>query len=319
MKKHEFNIFPDMSVEEFNRLKADIQTNGFDPNYPIMLYDNHTILDGWHRWKACDELKKTPLYDHFTGTDEEALAFVMRSNKRRNITSEQWAVLAVQSGTILVAIQKQVEAEAAERMLAGKSDPTTSVNRVKEDKNKNTTKALVAERVNTTPKLLAAAKNLKEENPEEFSKMADDILKGDTTIRKIKASKKKAAALVTKVESINVVTNLNEADEMIAAGNTLTNELIELVTVNEESEQAKIDAIFANPPEHVDIEDTDSELTDAEILQMVKRVKNKVIRIAKLITNRGMDNESIEMNRQHFEAIEKLQLDLGIRLTGFKK
>jgi hypothetical protein len=278
MKKHEFNIFPDMSVEEFSRLKADIQTNGFDPNYPIMLYDNHTILDGWHRWKASDELKKTPLYDHFTGTDEEALAFVMRSNKRRNITSEQWAVLAVQSGTILVAIQKQVEAATAERMLAGKSDPTTSVNRVKEDKNKNTTKALVAERVNTTPKLLAAAKNLKEENPEEFSKMADDILKGDTTIRKIKAGKKKAAALATRAESINVV---------------------------------------ANPPEHVDIEDTDTELTDAEILQMVKRVKNKVKKIAKLIANRGMDNESFEINQQHFEAIEKLQLDLGIRLTGF--
>jgi hypothetical protein len=89
MKKHEFNIFPDMSAEEFNRLKADIQTNGFDPNYPIMLYDNNTILDGWNRWKACDELKKTPLYDHFAGTDEEALAFVMRSNKRRNLTEER--------------------------------------------------------------------------------------------------------------------------------------------------------------------------------------------------------------------------------------
>jgi hypothetical protein len=280
MKKHEFNIFPDMSVEEFNRLKEDIRTNGFDHNYPIILYDNHTILDGWNRWKACDELNKIPLYDFFTGTDEEALAFVMRSNKRRNITSEQWAVLAVQSGTILVAIQKQVEAAAAERMLAGKSDPTTLVSRVKKDKNKRTTKVMVAKKVNTTPKLLAAAENLKEENPEEFSKLADDILKGNTTIRKIKAGKKKAAALVIKAEKINVV---------------------------------------ANPPEHVDNEDTDNELTDAEILQMVKRVKSKVKRIVKLITTKGMDNESIEMNQQHFEAIEKLQLELGIRLTGFKK
>ena len=40
MEKHEFNIFPDMSAEEFQRLKADIQKNGFDQNYPIMLYDN---------------------------------------------------------------------------------------------------------------------------------------------------------------------------------------------------------------------------------------------------------------------------------------
>lgn len=280
MKKHEFNIFPEMSVEEFSRLKADIQANGFDPNYPIMLYDDHTILDGWNRWRACDELKKTPLYDHFAGTDEEALAFVMRSNKRRNITSEQWAILAVKSGTILESIQKQVEAVATERMLAGKSDPTTLVSRVKEDKNNRTTKAVVAERLNTTPKLLAAAINLKEECPEEFPEMADEILKGDTTMRKIKASKKKEAALATKAESINVV---------------------------------------INPPENKDDGDTANELTDTEILQVVKRVRNEVLIIAKLITDCGMDNESIEMNQRHFEAIEKLQLDLGILLTGFRK
>jgi hypothetical protein len=32
-----------------------------------------------------------------------------------------------------------------------------------------------------------------------------------------------------------------------------------------------------------------------------------------------MDNESIDINQRHLEAIEKLQLDLGIRLTGFIK
>ena len=52
-------------------------------------------------------------------------------------------------------------------MFAGKSDPTTLESKVKKDKNKHTTKALVAEKVNTTPKLLTAAVTLKEERVRE--------------------------------------------------------------------------------------------------------------------------------------------------------
>jgi hypothetical protein len=139
---------------------------------------------------------------------------------------------------------------------------------------------LVAKKVNTTPKLLAAVESLKEENPEEFPDLANEILKGDTTLRKAKARKKKAVALETKAASINVLTSSFE---------------------------------------NQDKEDTDIELTDTEILQMVKKVRSEVKAMERLIMKSEMDNESIEMNLQHLKAIEKLQLDLGIRLTGFKK
>ncbi len=284
MKKHKYNILPEMTADEYGALKASIQKNGYDKlHFPIIVTANGSgdvIIDGWNRWKVCQELNIEPSFKRFDGTDEKVLEFIMETNTRRNLTPEQWAVLAVQNEEILQEIREQVEAEAAERMSAGRSDPTTSVSRVKNDKNKRTAKAMVAKKVNTTIKHLAAVENLKEENPQEFPKMADKILKGETTIRKIKAGKKKTVALVTKAESINVV---------------------------------------ASSPEHQDHEDTDNELTDAEILQMVKRVKNEVISIAKLITDRGMDNESLELNQRHFVAIEKLQLNLGIRLTGFKK
>jgi hypothetical protein len=52
---------------------------------------------------------------------------------------------------------------------------------------------------------------------------------------------------------------------------------------------------------------------------MVKKVRSEVKAMERLIMKSEMDNESIEMNLQHLKAIEKLQLDLGIRLTGFKK
>ena len=284
MKKHKYNILPDMSAEESAALKASIQKNGYDRlHFPIIVTASDSgdvIVDGWNRWKVCQELNIEPTFKRFKGTDEQVLEFIMKTNTRRNLTSEQWAILAVQNEEILQTIRKEVEAKAAERMFAGKSDPTTLESKVKKDKNKHTTKALVAEKVNTTPKLLTAAVTLKEENPEEFPKMAKDILSGETTIRKIKASKKKAAALLIKAESVSVV---------------------------------------ASPSQNQDKEVTQNKLTDTEILQMVKRVRNEVISIAKLITDKGMDSESIDMNQQHFEAIEKLQLDLGIRLTGFIK
>ena len=284
MRKHKYNIMPDMTTEEHDALKASILKNGYDKkNFPIMVSakgGGDVIIDGWNRYKVCQELNIEFSYKLFTGTDEELLDFVMKTNTRRNLTPEQWAVIAVQNEEILQTIRKQVEATTAGKMLAGKSDPTTSVSKVKKDKNKCTTKALVAKKVNTTPKLLAAVESLKEENPEEFPDLANEILKGDTTLRKAKARKKKAVALETKAASINVLTSSFE---------------------------------------NQDKEDTDIELTDTEILQMVKKVRSEVKAMERLIMKSEMDNESIEMNLQHLKAIEKLQLDLGIRLTGFKK
>ena len=43
------------------------------------------------------------------GTRSEALSFVMRSNKRRDLTSSQWAAIAVESESIYEAIRVATE------------------------------------------------------------------------------------------------------------------------------------------------------------------------------------------------------------------
>jgi hypothetical protein len=294
MKKHEFNIFPDMSAEEFNRLKADIQTNGFDPNYPIMLYDNNTILDGWNRWKACDELKKTPLYDHFAGTDEEALAFVMRSNKRRNLTDERLTALALQSDDMMKAIQKQVEEGRREKLVGNdnaKKEKTATLNSdslILKDKNQNTTDAKIAETIGVKRNQVEKIKKLKKENPVAFEQVAA----GKTTTRKLNAEKK--ATLLK--EAIPVLT---------MSADKFSDELSEIIDAGEKA--------------NTENNDTANELTDAEILKLVRLAKNKVKKIAKNIVNRGMEYKSILVNQQHFQAIEKIQIQLSEKLTGFKK
>jgi hypothetical protein len=110
MKRHRFNIFPEAKAEDYQRLKQDIEANGYDEKQPIMLYQGD-ILDGWNRQKACDELGIAARYQHFVGNDTEAIAYMMRTNKRRNLNSGQWATIAVEAEELVAAIRDAVEKE----------------------------------------------------------------------------------------------------------------------------------------------------------------------------------------------------------------
>ncbi len=115
MKKHKYNIFPEAKPEDYARLRDDIAANGFDPKRPIVTYQGE-IIDGWNRQKACDELNVRGTYQTFTGNDAEAIAFVMSTNKRRNLNSGQWACIAAEADDLLAAIAEQVEKERREKI-----------------------------------------------------------------------------------------------------------------------------------------------------------------------------------------------------------
>lgn len=91
-------VFPDMSAEEYQTLKYDIQNNGYDKRYPVILYENQ-ILDGRHRFKACQELKIKPIFEEYNGNDP--LGLVVRSNKRRNLTVGQWAAINLELSALV--------------------------------------------------------------------------------------------------------------------------------------------------------------------------------------------------------------------------
>ena len=259
MKKHEFNIFPDMSVEEFNRLKADIQTNGFDPNFPIILYDNNIILDGWNRWKACDELNKIPLFDYFDGTDEEAMALVMRSNKRRNLTDERLTALALQSDDMMKAIQKQVE-EGRRAKLVGNDnankEKTTTLNSdssISKDKNENTTDAKIAKTIGVKRNQVEKIKKLKKENPVAF----EQVVAGKTTTRKLNAEKK--ATLLKEATPVltmsadkfsDALSEIIETEENANAENNDTVPVLETGSVSESGDWGVNGSLSALPKEY---------------------------------------------------------------------
>jgi hypothetical protein len=170
MKKHKLNIFPEAKAEDYARLLDDIRANGFDPKQPVTLYEGE-VLDGWNRTKACAEIGIQPPTVAFTGTDADAIAFVMRTNKRRNLNSGQWACIAAEADDLLAAIAEEVSKNVGGRPAKPKDDekPRQKIAEVSPDNNKTATKA--AEVFNTNRTYVNQAVKMKEKAPEVFEKV----------------------------------------------------------------------------------------------------------------------------------------------------
>jgi hypothetical protein len=169
MKKHRFNIFPEAKAEDYSRLRDDIIENGFDESQPVTIYEGE-ILDGWNRQKACNEIGIKPTYTTFRGTHGEAIAFVMRTNKRRNLNSGQWACMAAEADDLLAVIAKQSEEDRKAKIAAARSDETRQkIAPSEKDENKTATKA--AELFNTNRTYVNQAVKMKTAAPEVFEKV----------------------------------------------------------------------------------------------------------------------------------------------------
>jgi DNA modification methylase len=193
MKKHNFNILPEMNQDDYNRLKDDIQINGYDKNYPIYKYEE-AILDGWNRQRVCDELNIIPPYVDFDGNDFEAIEFVMRSNNRRNLTSIQWACIAIEADDIVVTIKEQVEKDRrlkqAESLTESHKNGSFGISDKKLSETVNEEEHITATKVaklfKTNRTYISEVSKLKKENPIVF----ELVKKGEKTLSELKKEEK---------------------------------------------------------------------------------------------------------------------------------
>ena len=173
MQRHKYNIFPEINGEDYERLRNDL-ANGYDKRYPIYIYEGK-ILDGWNRYKICQELNIEPNYEEFIGSEIEALEFVMRTNKRRNLSSSQWAVIALDNEELV----NKLREEARERETGGKRiDPVELIP-------KGRTSEKLADMFNTNEKYIREVAKIKQENPDAL----EDIRSGKKTITEHKREK----------------------------------------------------------------------------------------------------------------------------------
>lgn len=93
MKQHALSAaFPAMTDAKFAELRADIAANGL--HVPITLYDDE-VLDGWHRYCACDQTGTEAQFTTFDGDWLAAVRFVASANiTRRHLSREEMAIAA---------------------------------------------------------------------------------------------------------------------------------------------------------------------------------------------------------------------------------
>ena len=167
MNRHKFNIFPEAKPDDYARLIDDIQTNGYDVDQPVIVYQG-AILDGWNRNKACVELSIKPSIRVFDGSDIEAIQLVMRTNKRRNLNSGQWATIAVEAEDIMGAIAEQAKTQQGKRTDLTLDKKLSDVPKA-EHAEKTATKA--AEIFQTNRTYINQASKIKKASPEVFAKV----------------------------------------------------------------------------------------------------------------------------------------------------
>lgn len=82
--------WPDMAADEYQDLKADIKANGLF--HAVKLFEGK-ILDGWHRYRACQEVGAKAHYEKFDGDEAGATIYAKSANgPRRNTTASQRAL-----------------------------------------------------------------------------------------------------------------------------------------------------------------------------------------------------------------------------------
>jgi hypothetical protein len=92
VKRHPLSAaFPDIPSDDFDALVEDIKKNGLRDHGWV--YDNQ-IIDGWHRFKACEIAGRKFRYETYKGSDP--VAFVLSRNAyRRHLSASQRAQAVV--------------------------------------------------------------------------------------------------------------------------------------------------------------------------------------------------------------------------------
>lgn len=110
MKFHEVaDIFPMMSPEEYESLKADIKQNGL--LQPIWVYEDQ-IIDGRNRHNACIDLGIEPAFQKWNGQGS-LVSFVVSLNlQRRHLNSSQRAFVALEVERLLAVEARERQREA---------------------------------------------------------------------------------------------------------------------------------------------------------------------------------------------------------------
>lgn len=182
-------LLPEMSRAEFDDLRADIKRNGL--NHPVTLYQGQ-ILDGRHRYRACQELGIEARFVEFNGADPAA--FVWSENgTRRNLSASQRALVAA-------AFMDYERGEAKMRKAHGATAPGKTLLANLPEASNGTAREKAGERLGVSGRCVADAERiLKNAVPE----LIHRIRSGDMTINEANPISKLNPAAQKRIAAID--------------------------------------------------------------------------------------------------------------------
>ena len=295
MKKHRLNIYPEMKEEAYVSLKNDIEKNGYDFNFPIWIYEDK-IIDGWNRSKACKELGIIPTYEKFIGDEIQAINFILRTNNRRDLTSYQRTLLALEF--------EEMFRETAKENQISSLKKGTSVPQISAKREPIETRKELAKIAKVSHDTISKVKKIQEKAPEEVkAKLATGEVSINAAYKEIKKEEKKEER-DKKIQEIKANSiNYKQSNIKLLEGNLFN----EIKKINDNS----IDVLNTDPPYFV-LEDSwdtfknlDDFLTFTE--NWLKAVKPKLKKTARVYISFAPDYKF-----HLYKILEKLNfLDLN--------
>jgi hypothetical protein len=162
------SIFPMMTGEEYEALKADIAANGLLE--PIWLHPDGSIIDGRNRYNACIEAGTEPAFRQWDG-DGSLVSFVVSLNlHRRHLTSGQRATCAIEALPVLETEAKERQREHGQTAPGKTKTLSQNIDEVFDENNGRATQQAAA-LFDTNRQYVSDAKKLNSESPELFEQV----------------------------------------------------------------------------------------------------------------------------------------------------
>jgi ParB-like chromosome segregation protein Spo0J len=184
MGAHRFAaLIPEMTPRDLKALSEDIKQNGLHD--PIITFEGK-ILDGRHRYQACQMVGVEPRFEEFAGTDP--IAFVISKNlHRRHLTSSQRAVIANDMATMPLGTNQHASIEAPSQSAAGACDipPHVSIDTPSQSE--------AAKLMDVSRLQVAKARRVEREAPELIEPIRHGEMTINAALEKIKPAKTEAA------------------------------------------------------------------------------------------------------------------------------
>jgi len=222
-EKHELNTVPKLSEHDYSALKDSIKRHGYLSEFgTIVLYEDK-ILDGWHRYKVCEELGIEPEISDFTGGYEEAIYFVIAAISRRHLPD--FAKYEALSG-LREKLKKQGNEKQKETLGGYKHNESVLSNTDKTDTH-NTQKKLSEELGWSTGKTAQAdyidkhadekAKEKLRSGEKSINKVYEEIRHSSATGKQVKERVKNITAEIEEEIRLNKIKKLEERPAYIRA------------------------------------------------------------------------------------------------------